>query len=114
MIVGKMKIRRYGFYWADLNPVRGAEIAKTRPVVIVSDNTMNRHLQTVVACPLTTRLHPGWRSRLQVDCGGQPSEIAVDQIRALSKNRLTGEIGLLPEDKAADLREIIVAMYGEG
>ena len=56
--------RRYEVYIADLNPTLGSEIRKVRPVVIVSRDEMNRFLDTVVACPLTTRLHPRWRGRL--------------------------------------------------
>ena len=80
-------VRRYEIHLANLDPTIGAEINKTRPVVIISDNLMNQHLQTVVTCPLTTKLHPNWRSRLQVRCEGQTAEVAVDQIRALSKSR---------------------------
>ena len=66
----------------------GAEISKVRPVVVVSHNEMNRYLRTVVVCPLTTSLHPAWRSRIQVQCAGRDAEIAVDQIRTISKRRL--------------------------
>ncbi|MXW16057.1 MAG: type II toxin-antitoxin system PemK/MazF family toxin, partial [Gemmatimonadetes bacterium] len=80
--------RRYDIHFADLNPTVGAEIRKVRPVVVVSRNDMNRYLGTVVVCPLTTSLHPGWRSRIQVQCAGRHAEIAVDQIRTISKKRL--------------------------
>ena len=40
-------MRRYDIHWARLDPVLGAEMAKTRPVVIVSLDVMNLHLQTV-------------------------------------------------------------------
>ena len=80
-----MKLQRYGIYWADLNPVAGGELDRTRPVVIVSDDLMNNHLKTVVTCPLTTAIHPEWRSRIQIEVNGRSCEIAVDQIRAISK-----------------------------
>jgi len=64
-------VERYGIYLADLDPTRGSEIAKTRPVVVVSLDPMNRHLDTVVVCPLTTRLHLRWRSRIQCACAGR-------------------------------------------
>ena len=41
-------VERYGIYQADLDPTRGGEIAKQRPVVIVSQDAMNRNLDTVV------------------------------------------------------------------
>ena len=107
-----MEIKRYGIYWADLNPVIGAEISKIRPVVIVSENLMNAHLQTVVVGPLTTKLHPTWRSRIQIQSGGHGWEIAVDQIRTISKLRITKAIGELEAVDSAELRALIVEMYG--
>ena len=62
-------MKRYEIYWAALDPVEGAEMAKTRPVVIVSLDALNERLQTVTVCPLTNQLHATWRSRLQVRQG---------------------------------------------
>ena len=106
-------MRRYEIRRSSLDPTRGAELAKTRPAVIVSLDALNRRLQTVTVCPLTSELHPAWRSRLQVRCGGRPAEIAVDQIRTVSKVRLGRKIGSLNEDEAATLRRVITEMYGE-
>lgn len=107
-----VKIKRYGIYWADLDPTRGSEIAKLRPVVVISPEAMNRYLETVVACPLTSQLHPAWRSRIQVTCGGKPAEIAVDQIRTLSKARLTRKLDQLGDESAVQLRQLIAELYG--
>lgn len=106
-------IERYGIYVADLDPTRGREIAKTRPVAVVSLDAMNRHLDTVVVCPLTTRLHPRWRSRIQCTCAGRRAEIAVDQIRTVSKERLGRRLDRLSPSIAAQLRRLITEMYGE-
>lgn len=108
----KMEIERYGIYWADLNPVRGAEISKKRPVVVVSDDLMNASLKTIVICPLTSRIHPGWRSRIQILCAQRPAEIAVDQIRTIDKSRITEKIGELTAEEAATLRGLLCEMYG--
>ncbi|MCK5524458.1 MAG: type II toxin-antitoxin system PemK/MazF family toxin [Thiomargarita sp.] len=104
---------RYEIYLANLNPTIGGEIKKTRPVVVVSQNEMNRYLETIVICPLTTTIHPTWRSRLEVNCDGIKAEIVVDQIRAISKQRLIRKIDQLSETQAAQLRSIITVMYGE-
>ncbi len=108
-----MNIRRYEIYFADLNPTIGSEIKKVRPVVIISQDEMNKHLETVVACPLTSKLHPQWRTRLQVKCANAKAEIAVDQIRTISKQRLKKRIDKLSKTKAAQLRKLITDMYGE-
>ncbi len=106
------KIERYSIYLADLDPTRGSEIAKTRPVVVVSLDAMNRYLDTVVVCPLTTKLHPRWRSRIRVSCAGRQAEIAVDQIRAVSKERLGRRLDAIDDSCAAQLRQLITEMYG--
>ena len=108
-----MIIKRYEIYLASLDPTVGSEIRKTRPVVIISDNLMNQMLSTVVACPLTTKLHSKWRSRIQVVCAGKQAEIAVDQIRTLSKSRLIKQLDAIKADQALILRQLITEMYGE-
>lgn len=109
----KETVKRYELRWAALDPSRGAEMAKRRPVVVVSLDELNERLGTVTICPLTTRLHPAWRCRLPVRCGGQPAEIAVDQIRTVSKTRLGSKIDSLTEDEATLLRRLITEMFGE-
>ena len=104
--------RRYAVHLADLNATVGGEIRKVRPVVVVSQDEMNQYLDTVVVCPLTTALHPKWRSRLQVQCAGKEAEIAVDQIRAISKQRIGRLLDRLSAEEAAQLRRIITEMYG--
>lgn len=94
-------------YWSDLGH---GEIAKTGPVVVVSQEEMNRHLDTIVVCPLTSQLHPRWRSRIQIVCAGRAAEIAVDQIRAISKERLGRRLDILPPRNAAQLRHLITEM----
>ena len=106
-------MKRYEIRWTALDPTRDAEMAKTRPAVIVSLDVLNRALPTVTVCPLTSQLHPTWRSRLRIRCAGRPAEVAVDQIRTVSKARLGDKIGSLSKDEAAALRRVITEMYGE-
>ena len=108
-----MNIKRYDIFFADLNPTTGSEIKKVRPVVIVSQDEMNKYLETVVVCPLTTKLHPQWKTRFQVRCANKKAEVAVDQIRTVSKQRLRNKIGKLSKISAAQIRKLITDMYGE-
>jgi mRNA interferase MazF len=108
-----MNINRYAIYLADLNPTQGGEMNKVRPVVVVSMDAMNDALSTIVVCPLTTQLHPKWRSRVQIKCGGKTAEITVDQIRTISKVRLKKKIDSLSSANASELRRLISEMYGE-
>ena len=107
-----MTPKRYEIYYADLSPTIGEEIQKTRPIVVVSKTTMNQSLDTVVVCPLTTKLHLRWRSRIQIVCAGKDAEIAVDQIRTISKQRFRNKIDVLSPEDASRLRDLITEMYG--
>ena len=108
-----MTPKRYEIFYADLNPTVGSEIKKIRPVVIISQDAMNRNLETVVVCPLTRKLHYKWRSRMQIECSGRVAEIAVDQIRTISKHRLKQKIDKLSKEESQQLRQLITDMYGE-
>ena len=106
-------MKRYDIRFASLDPSQSVETAENQPVVIVSLDALNERLETVTVCPLTTQLHPTWRSRLIVKSGRRDAEIAVDQIRTISKARLGKKLGSLSEKDAGSLRRLITEMYGE-
>lgn len=106
-------MKRYDVRWATLDPVEGSKMAKTRPIVIVSLDALNERLRTVIVCPLTSSLHPGWRTRIAVRVGRRNAEVAVDHIRTISKSRLGKKLGALSESDARALRRLITEMYGE-
>jgi mRNA interferase MazF len=106
-------MKRYDVFWARLDPVEGRELSKTRPCVIVSLDSLNASLTTVVVCPLISTLRPTWRTRLTISVAGQASDVCVDQIRVLSKLRLTKKLGTLSSIEAKALRELLTEMYGE-
>ncbi|MCK4543324.1 MAG: type II toxin-antitoxin system PemK/MazF family toxin [Spirochaetales bacterium] len=108
-----MKIKRYEVYYADLNPAVGSEIRKIRPVIVISKTEMNKYLDTVVICPVTTKLHSQWRSRIQCMIDDKEAEIALDQIRTISKKRIRNRIDTLSSEISLQLRCLITEMYGE-
>jgi mRNA interferase MazF len=109
-----MTPHRFDIVLVNLDPVVGSEMAKKRPAVVVSASEMNAALDTVVVCPLTTKLHPGWRSRVQITSVGKRAEIALDQIRTVSKRRIVRRLGKITAKSAAELQRAISEMYGEG
>ena len=109
-----MNCKRYAVHWVSFDPTRGSELSKTRPGVIVSLDALNHALETVVVCPLTSQLHPDWRTRLSVKVGGKSAEIAADQIRTVSKTRLGKKMGALSTRDAAALRRLLGEMYADG
>ncbi len=105
-------IERYAVYWVDLDPTGENELSKRRPAVVISDEEMNASLKTVVVCPLTSRLHPRWPSRVRAEVAGQSAEVACDQIRTVSRGRLGERMGRIDEEAAAAVRHVITEMYG--
>lgn len=84
-------------YYADLNPVKGSEQRGQRPVVVISGNAMNDHLDIGIVCPLTTSIknYAGCivLRKDSINKLKQDSEVLTFQVRAISKSRLTKKIG---------------------
>jgi len=103
-----MKIKQYDIWLANLNPGKGKEPGKTRPVVIVQTDLLNdTHLSTIV-CPLTTNIQPDMnilRVHLKKSQLDQISDVLIDQIRAIDNKRLIQRIGKLNQDQIQLLKK---------
>lgn len=105
-------ISRFDIWWANLDPTIGHEIKKTRPVVIISPDELNRHLGTVLVAPLTSTIRP-YPFRVNTVVSEVPGQIALDQIRALDKIHLIKRIDTLPQDKWREVISILHTMFEE-
>ena len=93
-------VRRGDIYYADLSPVVGSEQGGVRPVLIVQNDTGNRHSPTVIAAAITSQTGkarlPTHISVAPLSCGlPKESVILLEQVRTLDKRRLrecTGRI----------------------
>ena len=105
-----MRIKQYDIWLADLNPARGTEPGKTRPVVIIQTDLLNDiHLSTLI-CPVTTNIKTDvelLRVHLKKDQLSKLSDILVDQIRAIDNNRLIKQLGKLTKDQVSTLKNNI-------
>jgi mRNA interferase MazF len=96
--------KRGEVYWSALDPVRGAEIAKTRPCVVISASTINAARKTIVILPLSTTKNPtAWPLLIDVPSVGASSKARMEQLRCVDKNRLGEYIDSVSE---ADMQEI--------
>jgi mRNA interferase MazF len=100
----------YGhLYVADLNPRFGTEPGKIRPVVVVQTDALNRFHPSAIICPLTTKV-AGFENPLRValpkGISGlkRPSDILVDQLKAIDNRRLRQRLGPLPDPYLSELR----------
>ncbi len=108
-----MQINQFEIWIADLNPRLGTEPGKTRPVIAIQTNLLNKipHPSTIV-CPITTNVTKDaeiLRVHLKKGTANlhQACDIMIDQIRAIDNNRLTKKIGVLPDELIAQLKENI-------
>ena len=97
-------VRRGDIFYADLSPVVGSEQGGTRPVLIVQNDTGNRHSPTVIAAAITSQTGKA-RLPTHINIAGgsvglsKDSVILLEQIRTIDKKRLKEKTGCLePED----------------
>ena len=96
-----MVIKRGDIYYADLRPVIGSEQGGIRPVLIVQNDTGNKHSPTVIAAAVTSQINkaklPTHIELSAIDYGlSKDSVVLLEQIRTLDKKRLKERIGELP------------------
>lgn len=103
-----MKINQYEIWLANLNPLKGSEPGKIRPVAVVQTNLLNEiHLSTLI-CPITTNVLPEvkiLRVALAKNQLNEMSDILVDQLRTIDNRRFIKKIGKLTKEQIAQLKE---------
>ena len=103
-------IKHFEVYHVNLDPTIGSEIAKSRPCVVLSPDEMNVHLHTVIVAPLTSAVK-GWPSRVLSRFTGIKGEVALDQLRAVDKQRLAKRLGALDAKTQAAILGALGEMF---
>ena len=96
-------IKRGDIFYAELNPVIGSEQGGTRPVLVISNNTGNRHSPTVIVAAITSRVHtkaklPTHTEVRDFEGLDKDSVVLLEQIRTIDKQRLKQYMGLMPDN----------------
>ena len=99
----RMNIKRGEIYYADLSPVVGSEQGGVRPVLIVQNNTGNRHSPTVIAAAITSQKDKSkLPTHISLDAEryglAKDSIVLLEQVRTLDKKRLKERMGELDND----------------
>ena len=93
-----------------LDPTHGAEIKKTRPCLVISPDEMNLNLQTVIVAPMTTTIRP-YPTRVSVRFQGKSGQAALDQLRAVDRNRLVRKLGTISSNAAQQTSALLLEMF---
>ena len=106
-------IQRGQVYWVTLDPVRGSEISKTRPCVVLSANEINSRRNTVVVVPLTStpeQVH--FPLLINVPSAGIGSKARSEQIRNVDKSRLANLIGQISDSDLSAISHGVARVLG--
>jgi len=71
---------------------------------------MNQHLQTVIVAPMTTVTRP-YPTRVALRFQGKRGQVAVDQLRAVDRQRLVRKLGTVPASSAQAVSATLLAMF---
>jgi len=112
-------IKRGDIYYADLSPVVGSEQGGMRPVLIVQNNTGNKHSPTVIAAAITSQIGKA-RLPTHIELSAQSyglsrdSVILLEQIRTIDKTRLRERMGNLDDSVMNQVDSAISVSFGLG
>ncbi len=92
-----MVIRRGDIYYADLRPVVGSEQGGIRPVLVIQNDTGNRHSPTVIVAAITSKMNKA-KLPTHVELSARQCQIVKDsvilleQLRTIDKQRLREKV----------------------
>lgn len=112
-------VKRGDIYYADLSPVVGSEQGGMRPVLIVQNDTGNKHSPTVIAAAITSQTGKA-RLPTHIEISARTyglsrdSVILLEQIRTIDKSRLRERMGKLDEQAMNRVDNAIAVSFGLG
>jgi len=105
-----MAAKKFEIWLANLDPRFGTEAGKTRPVLIVQNDALNKVHPSTLICPITSNVKLQSQilrvyikkgvAKVKEDC-----DIMIDQLRAIDNKRLIKKIGELPRDISEKVNE---------
>jgi len=104
-----MEITQYRVYLINPDPTLDHEIQKTRPCLVISPNEMNRHLQTVMIAPMTTKSHD-YPTRVPLTFAHKRGWIVLDQIRKVDRRRLVKDLGRIENRTVSKVKVVLNEM----
>jgi mRNA interferase MazF len=103
-----MNIKRGDVFWIALDPSLGTESKKTRPGVVLSNNSQNKEGRRVIIAPMTSVISKIYPFEVFVEVAGKKSKVMLDQIRAIDSSRIRGEsLGRLTVKELEQVNQVL-------
>lgn len=106
----KTEIHRGEVWDVVFDPVKGSEQAGLRPCVVVSPDSMNDQLDTIIVVPLTTK-KKDWPTRVDTIFDGKEGQALCEQIRTVSKKRLKTKKSKLKITEVIQIKLVLKQMF---
>lgn len=103
-------VNRFEVWLVDLDPVKGSEISKTRPCLIISPDVSNKYLNTVTIAAMTTS-YKHYPTRVDCVFKRKKGQVALDQIRTVDKSQLMKKLGTLDEVTSKKVSEVLIEIF---
>ena len=104
---------RRGEVWlVAFDPLVGGETQKTRPAVVLSNDTANALLNRVQVVPVSSQVGRLYPSEATVSLNGERRKAMADQITTASKRRLLRPLGALSHDDTAAVARAVRIQLG--
>jgi mRNA interferase MazF len=103
-------VRRFDVFLVSLDPIVGSEIQQSRPCLIISPDEMNRHIQTVIIAPMTTRGRK-YPTRIACEFQSRQGQVVLDQIRTVDKARLIRKLGRIDNQTQIAVLSVLQEMF---
>ena len=105
-------MKRGEVWWVAFDPAVGSEIQKTRPAIIVCNDSANRNLKRVVVVPLTTNTSRVFPGEARVSVAGEFFKAMSDQLMAADKLRLKEKLATLSKSDMLEVEQAICVHLG--
>ena len=111
--------RRGDMYFADLDPVVGSEQGGTRPVIVIQNDTGNKHSPTLIVATVTTRIRKKENMPTHLLIKDNPafreaSVVQLEQIRTIDKCRIDNYLGkVTPREMVAIEKALSISLAME-
>jgi mRNA interferase MazF len=110
-----VSIRRGDVFFVNFDPTVGAEVKKSRPAVVVSNDINNAHSPIISISPITSNVDRIYSFEVEISRGTAGlktrSKVMVNQTRAVDKIRLIKRLGQLPEQIVKEVNQALKLHY---
>lgn len=100
-------VRRGEIYWVKLDPTIGTETKKTRPAIIISNDSQNKVGRRYIVAPITSVVKTVYPFEIEININEKPSKVMLDQIRTIDHSRLAGKISKLSQEELNQVERAI-------